>query len=163
MATAGIPSLDTTQEDFQRPPSVLLSYVLGEKIVVKRILPATLILIENLEPDVLFETESGQLIHAELHGYGMTKFAARNLIYCGMVIRDYDRKPVALPRLDTPGGLRRRDGGTLRIKVAWLQPRGTLVARTPLPGLYRVPLPVAFPQFYIGRDVVHHFPELIES
>ena len=61
---------------------------------------------------MLFQTESGELIHVELHGYGMTKFAARNLIYCGMVIRDYDRAPIQAVFWIGPGEVSIGDGLT---------------------------------------------------
>lgn len=50
-------------------------------------------MVENLHPDLLFELDNGNLIHAELHGYWMDGFACRNLIYFGLVLRDYKRPP----------------------------------------------------------------------
>jgi predicted transposase YdaD len=86
----------TLKKLFQRPPNRLLSHVLGQEIVVKQILPTDLITVQNLHPDLLFETEDGSLIHAELHGYAMDEFACRNLIYFGLVLRDYKRPPTQI-------------------------------------------------------------------
>jgi hypothetical protein len=79
----------TLRKLFQRPPGRLFTRALGEKIVVKRILPTDLITVQNLHPDLLFEIEDGQLIHPELHGYSMAGFACRNLLYFGLILRDY--------------------------------------------------------------------------
>jgi predicted transposase YdaD len=78
---------------FQRPPNLLLSQALGRPIVVKRILSTESIVGENLHPDQLFELDNGTIVHAELHGYWMDGFACRNLIYYGLVLRDYKRPP----------------------------------------------------------------------
>ena len=75
------------------PPNRLLSHALGREVRIKRSLPTDCIVIENVHPDVLFEDEDGEIIHAELHGYGYRKFACRNLIYFGIILRDYDRAP----------------------------------------------------------------------
>ncbi len=93
----------TLKKLFQQPPNRLLSHALGQDVVVERILPTDLITVENLHPDLLFETTEGTLIHAELHGYGMEKFAVRNLIYLGLLIRDYDRLPVQIVFWIGPG------------------------------------------------------------
>jgi predicted transposase YdaD len=86
----------TLKKLFQRPPNRLLSRALGEEITVKQILPTELITVENLHPDLLFETQTGDLIHAELQGYRMPEFACRNLIYFGLVLRDYHRPPTQI-------------------------------------------------------------------
>jgi hypothetical protein len=86
----------TLKKLFQRPPNLLLSRALGETIAVKQILPTELITVENLHPDLLFETETGELIHAELQGYRMPEFACRNLLYFGLVLRDYHRPPTQI-------------------------------------------------------------------
>jgi len=83
----------TLKKLFQRPPNRLFSEALRRQIRVKRMLPTELITVENLHPDLLFETEDGELIHAELQGYAMADFACRNLIYFGLVLRDYHRAP----------------------------------------------------------------------
>jgi len=56
-------------------------------------LPTDLIRVENLHPDLLFEDDEGDIIHAEMHGYQMREFACRNLIYYGLLLRDYERPP----------------------------------------------------------------------
>lgn len=84
----------TLKKIFHRPPNRLLSYAVGREIVAGRVLPTDLITVENLHPDLLFEADDGTLIHAELHGYGMEEFACRNLIYFGLLLRDYQRPPV---------------------------------------------------------------------
>ena len=81
----------TLKKLFQQPPNRLLSHSLGKDVVVARTLPTDLIRVENLHPDLLFETADGTLIHAELHGYGMEKFPVRSLIYAGLILRDYER------------------------------------------------------------------------
>ena len=83
----------TLKKIFQRPPNLLLSHVLGREVAVKRLLPTELIVIQDLSPDVLFEDQNGEIIHVELHGYWMKDFAVRNLIYWGLVYRDYARPP----------------------------------------------------------------------
>lgn len=110
----------TLKKVFQRPPNLLLSHALGEKVVVKQILPSEMITIGNLHPDLLFETEEGAIIHTELHGYPMANFAVRNLIYFGLILRDYCKPPtqvvfwigagdVGVPEgLDIPGSLQYR-------------------------------------------------------
>ena len=104
----------TLKKLFQQPPNRLLSYALGKNVVVARILPTDLITVENLHPDQLFETEEGELIHAELHGYAMEEFAVRSLLYAGLVLRDYKRWPEQIvfwtgPRnVAIPGGLKFR-------------------------------------------------------
>ena len=95
---------------FHRPPNMLLSRALGRPIAIARSLPTELITVENVQPDVLFEDESGELIHAELHGYGMRKFAVRNLIYFGVVLRDYDRAPHQVVFWTGPGKVGVPDG-----------------------------------------------------
>lgn len=59
----------TLKKLFQRPPNRLLSHVLGAPTVIRRVLPTDRISTQNLDPDLLFETADGQLIHAELQGY----------------------------------------------------------------------------------------------
>jgi hypothetical protein len=71
----------TLKKLFRRPPNRLLSLGLGREVVVTRVLPTELITVESAHPDLLFETEHGELIHAELHGYGMQDFPVRNLGY----------------------------------------------------------------------------------
>jgi hypothetical protein len=86
----------TLKKLFQRPPNLLLSHVLGEKIVVKQILPSEMITVGNLHPDLLFETIDGEILHTELQGYAMESFAVRNLIYFALVLRDYHRAPTQI-------------------------------------------------------------------
>ena len=86
----------TLKKLFQQPPNRLLSHALGRDVVVTRILPTDLIRVENLHPDQLFETEDGALINAEMHGYGMEEFPVRNLLYAGLILRDYKRWPVQI-------------------------------------------------------------------
>lgn len=85
---------DTTlKKVFKTPPNLLLSQALGRTVVVKQVLATDLIKIENAHPDLLFETEDGALIHAEVHGYGMGDFAVRNLGYFAGLLRDFGRPP----------------------------------------------------------------------
>ncbi len=86
----------TLKKLFQHPPHRLLSQALGRHVVVSRILPTELITVGNLHPDVLFETEDGALIHTELQGYRQDDFAARNLLYYALVLRDYGRAPIQI-------------------------------------------------------------------
>jgi predicted transposase YdaD len=86
----------TLKRMFQRVPNRLLSHALGHNVAVKQILPTEMITVENLHPDLLFETEDGELIHTELQGYSMGEFAVRNLIYFGLVLRDYKRPPTQI-------------------------------------------------------------------
>ena len=95
---------------FQRPPSLLLSQVIGKEIAVKRILPTEMFVIRNLRPDVLFETEDGEIIHVELHGYPFDDFGCRNLIYYGLVLRDYKRPPIQVVFWIGPGKVGIPDG-----------------------------------------------------
>ena len=83
----------TLKKLFRQPPNRLLSFALGKPVTVARTLPTDLITVENLHPDLLFEELSGELIHAEMHGYQMSEFACRNLIYYGLLLRDYKRHP----------------------------------------------------------------------
>ncbi len=39
-----------------------------------------MITVESMHPDLLFESANGQLIHLEVHGYGMPDFPIRNLL-----------------------------------------------------------------------------------
>lgn len=86
----------TLKKLFQHPPHRLLSQALGREVVVSRILPTELITVGNLHPDVLFETDDGALIHTELQGYRQDDFAARNLLYYALVLRDYGRAPIQI-------------------------------------------------------------------
>ena len=83
----------TLKKLFRDPPNRLLSFALGKPVNVVRMLPTDLITVENLHPDLLFEDDDGELIHAELHGYAMIEFACRNLIYFGLLLRDFKRPP----------------------------------------------------------------------
>ena len=83
----------TLKKLFRQPPNRLLSFALGKPVTVVRTLPTDLITVENLHPDLLFEERSGELIHAEMQGYQMSEFACRNLIYYGLLLRDYKRHP----------------------------------------------------------------------
>ena len=83
----------TLKKLFQQPPNRLLSLAFGKPVTVVRMLPTDLITVENLHPDLLFEDDQGDLIHAEMHGYPMAAFACRNLIYFGLLLRDYKRPP----------------------------------------------------------------------
>ena len=88
---------DTTLKKlFQRPPHRLMSLALGEEVVVTRMLPTELLTVANLHPDLLFETDQGQLIHTELQGYRQTNFAERNLLYFALILRDYQRPPLQI-------------------------------------------------------------------
>lgn len=93
----------TLKKLFQHPPHRLLSQALGREVVVSRILPTELITVGNLHPDVLFEMEDGGLIHTELQGYRQDDFAARNLLYYALVLRDYGRAPIQLAFWLGPG------------------------------------------------------------
>ncbi len=52
-----------------------------------------MITIEQMHPDLLFETADRKLIHLELHGYWMDDFAVRNLLYFAFILRDHKRAP----------------------------------------------------------------------
>jgi len=86
----------TLKKVFQRPPNLLLSQALRARVVVKQILPSELITVGNLHPDLLFETEDGEILHTELQGYSMAGFAVRNLIYYALVLRDYHKPPTQI-------------------------------------------------------------------
>lgn len=49
-----------------------------------------------MHPDLLFETETGELIHGELQSYGMPDFAERNLIYFSLLLREQGRAPTQI-------------------------------------------------------------------
>ncbi|MBY0503111.1 MAG: DUF4351 domain-containing protein [Bryobacteraceae bacterium] len=86
----------TLKRLFVNPPQRLLSAALGREVVITRSLPTELITVSNLHPDTLFETADGELIHTELQGYRLEKFARRNLLYFALVLRDYDRPPIQI-------------------------------------------------------------------
>ncbi len=100
----------TLKKLFQNPPQRLLSLVLGQDVVVTRILPTEMITVANLHPDLLFETDQGLLIHTELQGYRQDNFAQRNLLYFALVLRDYDRAPVQIVFWLGPGKVGVSDG-----------------------------------------------------
>jgi predicted transposase YdaD len=95
---------------FHHPPLRLLSQVLGEDVVVTRMLPTELITAANLHPDILFETDRGKLIHIELQGYRQTDFAERNLLYYALILRDYQRHPIQIVFWLGPGKVGVGDG-----------------------------------------------------
>jgi hypothetical protein len=101
----------TLKKLFQQPPNRLLSVAFGKSVTVARMLPTDLITVENLHPDLLFEDHDGNIIHAEMHGYQMSEFACRNLIYYGLLLRDYKRHPLQIvfwigrDRIGIPNGL----------------------------------------------------------
>ena len=83
----------TLKKLFLKPPAKLLSMLLGKDVAVKRVLPTEMITVEAMHPDLLFETVDRRLIHLEVHGYWMGDFAVRNLLYFGLILRDYKRAP----------------------------------------------------------------------
>ena len=95
----------TLKKLFRQPPNRLLSSALGQDVVVVRTLPTDLITVENLHPDLLFETVDGTLIHAELHGYNMKGFATRKLAHFALLERDHGRFPVQVVFWIGPGNV----------------------------------------------------------
>ncbi len=86
----------TLKRVFHRLPHRLISSALGREVRLKRVLPTELITVQNAHPDLLFETEDGEVIHAELHGYGMQDFGVRNLGYFWVLLRDYGKPPIQI-------------------------------------------------------------------
>lgn len=100
----------TLKKTFRTPPNLLFSLALGRKVTLTRLLPGDLITVATAQPDLLFETADGELIHAELHGYGMQDFAVRNLGYFAGILRDFGRPPQQLVFWIGPGKVGVYDG-----------------------------------------------------
>ncbi len=88
---------------------------------MKRLLPAEPITVASAHPDLLFETGEEELIHAELHGYGMADFAVRNLGYFADILRDYGRPAHQIAFWIGPGKIRVGDGLSYRPRpsICW--------------------------------------------
>lgn len=152
----------TLKKVFQRPPNRLLSHALGAATVIRRVLPTELISVQNLHPDLLFETGDGQLIHAELQGYAQPEFSCRNLMYFALVLRDYHRAPTQVVFWIGDGAAGIADGLSLppaleyryrRIDVRQLDPGFLLDSDEPGDWIFAILCNLGDPQQAVSRIV----------
>lgn len=80
---------------FQRPPRALLSYAAGEPVTVRRMLLTDSIVVENLHPDLLFETDTGEILHTELQGYSMLVLSGLRRLK-ELVRQEVERMPISI-------------------------------------------------------------------
>jgi predicted transposase YdaD len=83
----------TLRNMFFRPPTRLVSMILGVPVTVKAVLPTDLVTVKELRPDLLYLLGDDELVHAEMHGYWMEDFPLRNLQHWTIIYEQYKRAP----------------------------------------------------------------------